>query len=126
MQLMHELPITQSILDLVLSHAVKAGGGPVKRVHLVVGELSRVVDESVSFYWNILTEGTAAEGSELHFQHVPLEMECRECRRVFRPGNLTFHCPSCDAVRVRVVGGRDLRVEAIDVDVPAEATTRSP
>jgi hydrogenase nickel incorporation protein HypA/HybF len=122
---MHELPITQSILDLVLAHAERAGAGKVERVHLVVGELSRVVDESISFYWDILSRGTAAEGSELRFEHVRLEMQCGECGSVFHPRELSFRCPSCDAVRVRVIGGKALRVEAIDVDLPAEATTRS-
>jgi hydrogenase nickel incorporation protein HypA/HybF len=122
---MHELPITQSILDLVLAHADQAGGGKVERVHLVVGELSRVVDESVSFYWDILSRGTAAEGSELRFEHVPLRMQCDECGNTFHPQELSFRCPACDAARVRVIAGRDLRVEAIDVDLPSEVTTRS-
>jgi hydrogenase nickel incorporation protein HypA/HybF len=122
---MHELPITQGILDLVLDHAGKAGRGKITRIHLVVGELSRVVDESISFYWDILSRGTDAEGSELLFEHVPLEMQCARCANVFRPRELTYRCPECDEVRVRVIGGRDLRVEAIDVDLLSEATTRS-
>jgi hydrogenase nickel incorporation protein HypA/HybF len=113
---MHELPITQSILDLVLTHAGKAGGSRVRDVHLVVGELSRIVDESVQFYWNILSEGTMAEGARLRFTHQPLELECKKCNSVFQPCEMDYRCPSCSNPRVRVVSGDDFRVESIDVD----------
>jgi hydrogenase nickel incorporation protein HypA/HybF len=112
---MHELPITQNILNLVLSHASEAGGGKVTGVHLTVGELSSVVDESVQFYWDVLSEGTSAEGAKLHFTHIPMEFACLDCRNRFQPGD-DFICPSCSGKNVRVAGGEDLRLEAIDIE----------
>jgi Zn finger protein HypA/HybF involved in hydrogenase expression len=37
---MHELGVTQAILEVVLKHAREAGAGRVQRIHLVVGDLS--------------------------------------------------------------------------------------
>jgi hydrogenase nickel incorporation protein HypA/HybF len=126
---MHELPITQSILDLTLEHAAKAGGGRVTGIHLVIGELSRVVDDCVQFYWDLISEGTPAQGAVLHFRRVPLEFSCRDCGEVFRPREaLDYRCTSCRGSRVRVEKGDEFRLEAIDLE-PVEASsteTRSP
>ncbi len=73
---MHELPITRSLLDLALHHAENAGGGRITVLHLEVGRLSGVIDRFVQFYWDIVTEGTPAEGSKLDFEHVEIGMEC--------------------------------------------------
>jgi hydrogenase nickel incorporation protein HypA/HybF len=124
---MHELPVTRSILDIALATAREAGGGRITSIHLVIGDLSRIVDDCVQFYWDILSEGTPAQGASLRIRRVPLEMECRGCGRRFQPGDADYRCPACSGSRVRVVGGDDLRVEAIDLEPePAAAdSTRS-
>jgi hydrogenase nickel incorporation protein HypA/HybF len=113
---MHELPITQGILDLVLEHARRAAAAAVTDVHLVIGELSSVVDDSVQFYWDIISADTPAAGATLHFRRVPLQFECRDCNALFAPEGTDFTCPACRGPRVVVATGDDLRVEAIDVE----------
>ncbi len=113
---MHELPVTQSVLDLALQHADEAGGGRITDLYLVVGQLSGVVDASVQFYWDILTEGTPAEGSRLHFRHTVMKMQCRDCDTSFTPEELSYFCPACGSLRVKVTAGDEFRLEAIDVE----------
>jgi len=114
---MHELPITQNILDLALEHTAKAGGGRITGIHLVVGELSRVVDDCIQFYWDLISEGTPAEGAVLHFKRTPLVFSCRDCKKTFEPqDDLTYRCPGCGGSRVRVEGGDEFRLEALDVE----------
>jgi hydrogenase nickel incorporation protein HypA/HybF len=122
---MHELPITQNLLALVLEHAQRARASQVTDVHLVIGALSSVVDDSVQFYWDILTEGTPAAGSKLHFRRVPTTFTCKECQHTFEPDGQDFFCPQCSSPWVRVVGGDDLRLEAIDVE-PDEVACSKP
>ena len=64
---MHELSITESILDITLRHARQAGAGRVTNLYLVIGQLASIVDDSVQFYWDIVAKGTLAEGAHLHF-----------------------------------------------------------
>jgi hydrogenase nickel incorporation protein HypA/HybF len=114
----HELSITQGILDLVLDHAARAGAARVSAIHLVIGGLSGVVDDSVRFCWDLISEGTPAQGAVLDFRRVPLRLACRECPTLFAPDGVSFDCPACGARATRVVEGREFRVESIDIEDP--------
>ncbi|MCW5203312.1 hydrogenase maturation nickel metallochaperone HypA [Desulfobulbus sp. US4] len=110
---MHELSVTQSILDIVLQHAKDR---KVQQVNLVIGQFSSIVDDSVQFYWEIIAKDTLAAEAQLHFERIPGEMTCTACNHVFHPGNETFTCPSCKSNAVRVSGGREFQVDSIDVE----------
>jgi len=113
---MHELAVTRSILDIALSHAQKASAKRITSINLVIGKLASVVDESVQFYWDILSNGTIAKGAKLNFTRIPAEMRCFDCGNVFNPGDSTFACPVCQSVRVQVTKGDELRIDSIDVE----------
>jgi len=114
---LHELSITQGILDIALAAARDANLARVTAVHLVVGDLSSIVDDSVQFYFDLLSKGTAAEGASLTFERRPAILTCAACSHTFtvRPP-LPPTCPACGAARLRVTGGRELRVESIEAD----------
>lgn len=67
---MHELSVTESILEIVLRHGRNAGATTVTDLFLVVGELSAIRDKSGAVLWDISREGTPAAGSTLHFRRV--------------------------------------------------------
>jgi hydrogenase nickel incorporation protein HypA/HybF len=114
--LMHELAVTQSILDITLRHAEKAGAQRIIAINLAMGKLSTVVDDSVQFYWDMMAEGTIAKGAKLNFARIPTEMRCFDCGHTFEPDDRTFECPFCQSQRVHVSKGEELRVESIDVE----------
>jgi len=116
---MHELGVTQNILAIALRHAEEAGATRITRLTLVVGELSSIVDESVQFYWDLIANGTLAEGATLEFRRVPAMLRCNDCQHEFRMDYETFLCPRCGSSRVAVSGGEEFYLESIDVDLPA-------
>ena len=122
---MHELPITQSILDLVVDHARRAGATRVTDVHLVIGELSRVVDDSVQFYWDIISKDTLCEGAILNFERIPAQMNCLDCGFTYTLSRGLEACPNCESFRVRVVAGDEFRLESIEVE-ELSAVSRQP
>ena len=73
---MHELSITESILEIALRHAQSLDATRIQNIYLVIGQLSTVVDESVQFYWGLVAEGTIAEDAQLQFRRIAAEMEC--------------------------------------------------
>jgi hydrogenase nickel incorporation protein HypA/HybF len=110
---MHELSVTQGILDIALKNA---GERRIKRVNLLIGQFSSIVDDSVQFYWEVISKDTPAEGSMLHFERIPGEMTCRSCGLAFRPNGETFACPSCFSLLVSITKGSEFQVESIDVE----------
>jgi hydrogenase nickel incorporation protein HypA/HybF len=111
---MHELPITEGILKIATE---AAGGRQITTIHLVVGELSSIVDDSVQFYFDMLSKGTVADGARLDFQRLPATLMCLDCGKSFEVrAPLPSACPHCGSVRLQVTGGRELRVDSIEVN----------
>jgi hydrogenase nickel incorporation protein HypA/HybF len=113
---MHERAITESLLEIALRHANQAGATRITGLYLVIGQLSSFIDESVQFYWDILSENTLAEGARLHFRRIPVEMACLECEDRFQPAGEDFSCPRCASTRVKVIAGEEFLLEAIDIE----------
>ncbi len=113
---MHELPVTQSILKIALQHAGQANAKRITDIHLVMGELSANVDDSVQFYWDIIAKDTLAEGAQLHFRRVPAELQCMACFEKYHPDGGELLCPNCGSVGAKIIAGEEFFVEAIDVE----------
>jgi hydrogenase nickel incorporation protein HypA/HybF len=122
---MHELPVTENILKIALRHAGDAGASRITDVYLVVGQLSSMVDDSVQFYWDILTNDTPAKGAQLHFRRVPTEMVCLSCQHRYSPDQADLACPNCGGVSIQVVAGEEFYLEAIDVEGAVEKAARN-
>jgi len=114
---MHELSITQSILEIALRHGEQAKASKITNLNLVIGQLSSVVDDSVQFYWKMIAEGTLAESAQLHFKRIPARLECQECGQTYTlEGNQLDGCPACESVKIKVVAGKEFRLESIEIE----------
>lgn len=116
---MHELPATQGMLDVALEAAAEVGATRVREIHLVVGQLTSIVDDSVQFYFDILARGTIADGAQLVFVREPANLKCHGCGHradVLPP--LSPTCPECGALELEVTGGQAFRVDSLEVDSP--------
>ena len=109
----HELSITQSLLELALQHAEVAGARRVTDLNLVIGDLASVLDECVQFYWDMLSEGSIAAGSRLHFRRVRVQMHCQDCGANC---DLAGACPRCGGARLQVTAGDELYLDSIDIE----------
>jgi len=107
---MHELALTQSIVELVVDRALREGMRAVTRVELEVGAASGVEPEALRFCFDAVTRETAAEGAVLDIREQPLRGRCRDCGLVFDLAGLAAPCPQCHAYAPTVLGGRQLRV----------------
>ncbi len=112
---MHELSVTESILDIALRHAEKAQAHKITALYLVIGQMASIVDDSVEFYWDMIAKNTIAEGARLNFRRIPTEFLCLDCGNRFNPPPGTFACPSCNSSHLKIVSGEEFYVEAIDV-----------
>jgi len=112
----HELSVTQNILEIALRHAEQAGASRITRLNLVIGDFSSIVDDSVRFYWDIISRGTIAEGAELCFERVPATLRCLSCQMTFSPNGQEFACPDCGSYQVMVIDGDQFYLDSIEVE----------
>lgn len=115
-KVMHELAVTQSILNIALEHAEKANAQRITDLHIVMGELSSMVDESVQFYWELIAKDTMAQAAKLHFRRVLAQLQCITCFETYRPTDKELVCPKCGGVGAKIIAGEEFALESIDVE----------
>ncbi len=113
---MHELAVTESIMQVAVENAEKAGATRITRINLVLGDLSSIVDDSVQFYFDFLSKGTIAEGAKLDFSRVPARLRCRKCGQEFEMREMDWTCPHCGALGGDVIAGKEFYLDTLEVE----------
>jgi hydrogenase nickel incorporation protein HypA/HybF len=114
---MHELAVTQSILDIATRHAEQAGAQRILAINLVIGELTGFVDDSIQFYFDFLTEDSIASGAQLNFDRIPARVKCQSCGAEYAPpDSRLWACPQCEALGGDVISGREFSVSSIEIE----------
>jgi len=113
---MHELSITENILNIAVAHAEQHNASRVTDLYLVLGRLSSIVDDSVQFYWDIISEGTICAGAALHFERIPATLRCRNCTHTYTIDSDLTPCPRCDSTRVQTISGDEFRLDSIEIE----------
>jgi hydrogenase nickel incorporation protein HypA/HybF len=108
---MHELAITQGIVDAVLE---RTGERTVTTVRLRIGRLSGVVPDSLRFCFELVTAGTALEGARLEIDEPDGVAYCHTCGVDFALPDLILLC-KCGSADVEVRAGRELSVRSVEV-----------
>jgi hydrogenase nickel incorporation protein HypA/HybF len=106
----HELAITQSIVDTITE---RLGPAPVHRVRLEIGKLSGVVPDAVRFSFELVTSGTTLDGAVLDIDEPAGSARCRSCGTDFPTSEVLPLCP-CGSADVQVTGGDALRIRGVD------------
>lgn len=113
---MHELSITQSLIEIVNEEAAKHAISRVKTVKLKVGTLRAIEPGSLMFCFEIVSRDTPAEGAKLVIDFVPAKARCLECGELFDKRSLAYVCPDCRGHRIEITNGQELYVEEIQGD----------
>lgn len=112
---MHELPVTERIAEVCLKHAQKNNAQHIRKVNIILGELTGIHDHHVSFYWDMVTRGTIAEGAELHFSKIPVRAFCPKCLNEFVVKDCNQTCLECGEIYTELISGQECLVEGIEV-----------
>ncbi|HNY64039.1 MAG TPA: hydrogenase maturation nickel metallochaperone HypA [Deltaproteobacteria bacterium] len=116
---MHELPVVQGILDIVLRHAVKNHVTKIHAINLAVGGLSDLQDEWIQRYFDYISAGTLAEGAKVRIERVPVVFRCKACTESFQVevGEMKdITCPSCGAKDFTLVSGREYYIRDMEAE----------
>lgn len=122
---MHELSIVESVVGAVTESLAAYPGATVVEVRLRIGALSAVVEDSLQFCWGIANADTPLAGSRLVVRTVPVTVHCGACGTEEPLESLqSFCCAKCGAPANDVRSGRELEIEAIEIEEAAEAAQR--
>lgn len=108
---MHEMAITQSVVDAVCDHAA---GRRVHSVRVEVGALCAIVPDAMRFCFDLVTEGTVADGARLDLDVLPGHAHCRTCAADFELPDPILLCP-CGSADVELLDGRSMRILSMEV-----------
>jgi hydrogenase nickel incorporation protein HypA/HybF len=115
---LHELSIIQGIIEAVSESAEGANAKAVKAVYLRVGALAGVVKDALLFSYDLATQDTLLQGSELIVEELPVLVFCQVCGKdVELPGVQSFRCPACHTLSGVIRQGRELEVRQIEIEV---------
>jgi hydrogenase nickel incorporation protein HypA/HybF len=114
--IMHEYAVTRSIINMAVEEAKKNGSNKIIEIRLVIGDLSTIIDESVQMYFDVIAEGTAAQGAKLSFRRIKAEFLCTACNIKFIKPERGFNCPNCGELGTPTDVGREFYIESIEVE----------
>ena len=112
---MHELAVTESILDIAQKHAIQAQAARVTDIYIVMGKLSSIVDDSIQFYWDMISLDTLCVGAKLHFNRIPAKLVCLSCGNNYTLDDGLTPCPQCSSTQVKVISGEEFWVDSIEI-----------
>ena len=113
---MHELAITQSILDIAQKVAAEHGAAKVKSVRIMLGEYSGVVPQCIQDYFDVVSKGTVVEGAFLDIRRLPVIIRCNACKKESRINRLHVACPECGSTDLKLIQGREFYIESLEVE----------
>jgi hydrogenase nickel incorporation protein HypA/HybF len=109
---MHELAITQSIVEMVTE---RVPDERVLAVHLTIGRISGILPDAVRFCFDLVAAGTSVEGAKLRISEPDGRGRCRSCgtESAFDAAPVVCECGAADVV---VLSGDELTVTAVELE----------
>lgn len=113
---MHELAITEGIIAAAVPEAQKHGAQRILEIRLKIGELSGVLPAYIQECFDVVSEGTIAEGAKLVIERIPVTVRCAECGFEGAIDRKKIRCPECGGVELKIVSGREYYVDSLEVE----------
>jgi hydrogenase nickel incorporation protein HypA/HybF len=107
----HELSMCEAIADTVVR---RAAGRQVLTVTVRIGYLRQVVPDAMAFAWEMLTAGTALEGTALEIEHIAATVACERCGAITTLEAPVLVCASCGDRAVTLQSGDELMIVSLE------------
>jgi len=112
---MHELPVTEKILDIALKHAAMNGATRIHSITLKVGGLTDLEDTWLQHYFDYLSKETIAGGAKLIIINDGIRLRCGGCKTMIETSKEKLQdeqCPHCSATQgFTILSGREYFIE---------------
>lgn len=113
---MHEMSLTESVLQILQDNAKNKGFERVKRVRLEIGELAGVEIEAMRFCFDVVMKGTLADQARLEIIQIPGQAWCGSCGKSVQVSQRFEPCPVCGGFQLQITGGEQMLVKELEVE----------
>jgi hydrogenase nickel incorporation protein HypA/HybF len=113
---MHEMSLAENVLQIIEDAARVGGFRRVRKVILEIGQLAVVEPEAMRFCFDAVVRDSLADSAILEIVEVPGSGWCADCATTVPMGDIAAACPCCGKYPLRVTGGREMKVKALEVE----------
>ena len=112
---MHELSAAQEIVEILHQYLPNPKPNSVKSIKIIVGKMSNILPDSLTFCFEAITSDTSLKGAKLEIIETPVIINCLNCGKASEIELLLFACPVCGNNKIKIVSGTDLLVNEIEL-----------
>lgn len=113
---MHELSLAENILQLIEDAATAQPFHRVKTVWLEIGQLACVEQESLRFFFAVVTEDSIARQAKLEIIGIAGQAVCQDCNRTFPIAAYYEACPHCGSYALLIINGDEMCIRELEVE----------
>ena len=113
---MHELALAESLKNEIEIMAKRDNFSRIVSVTLIVGELSGVDIDALSFALPFVAEGSVLKDAEFLYEKVKAKIKCKNCGKKSCPEIPFVICKYCDSCDVEYIAGKDFIIKSLEVD----------
>lgn len=113
---MHELPVTENILKIVLEEGKKHNVQKISKIKIKIGELSDLVPDCINYYFALFSKGSIAQEAIIEIEKLPLKVNCNSCGILSEIDIKSFRCPKCSSQDLKIISGREFYIDSMEVD----------
>jgi len=89
----------------------------VVEVRLEFGALTAVLPDAVTFAFEVLSQGSVAQGARLDIRIIPVKVFCFECSKEIVLEEYQPFCPTCSSPSLQILEGRnEMRIAELLVE----------
>ena len=113
---MHEMAISESILQIIEEQAAAQHFRKVNRVWLEIGRFAGIEIDALKLTFDAVSRRTVADGSTLEIIEIPGIAWCMECGKNVDIQQRFDPCPECGGFQLQVSGGDEMRIKELEVN----------
>ena len=112
---MHEISLLENVREILQDHAEQQNFKRVKKITLVIGQLSCIEPDALRFAFDAVMQDSLAEGAELTLRQLAGQGKCNACQQIVVMHELYDSCELCAHPFVTVTGGNDMTIQDLIV-----------
>lgn len=113
---MHEMSLAQGIVRQLEEQAQLQRFSRVWVLRLEIGPLAAVDAEALRFCFDVVTQGTLAEGAQLEIDAPHATARCLECGVTQSVVCRYNACTDCGSYRLQLLSGDQMNIKALEVE----------